>query len=255
MITRRRVVTLSAKGVAALMASAPFLNGCAGARATKASDTALGGSDTAVPMGTLTSGTTSTAPVDWDTFLARLAALADTQFEKGWDQELYVEEVKALMGLLDLEDAYFQSLYDGYADAAGNFPELNTIHEKIAFEVATVEFEPGDTIRLHNHPDMTGVILCLSGEVEVDSFDLLDEVSDSGRLLIQRTELASVKAGEFSTLTGARGNIHGLVAVQYTELLDVFTPPYDGERLTRYRWYDREAEPYSGDDVFEAWET
>ena len=42
---------------------------------------------------------------------------------------------------------------------------------------------------------------------------------------------------------------------QYTELLDVFTPPYDGERLTRYRWYDREAEPYSGDDVFEAWET
>jgi len=263
MITRRRVVVLSAKGVAALMASAPFLGGCAGARSPKSTDTGVVGQDTGDVYASGTGGTTSSTgsetstsgPIDWDTFLVQLSVLADTQFSSGWDQEAYVEEVRALMNLLDLDDDKFQSLYDGYADAAGNFPELNTVHEKLAFEVATVEFDPGDTIPLHNHPDMTGVILCLSGQVEIDSFDLLDELSDRGGLLMQRTSLATVGPGDFSTLTGERGNIHGLVATQFTELLDVFTPPYDAARLTRYRWYERSEEPYEGDDVFEVWET
>ena len=57
------------------------------------------------------------------------------------------------------------------------------------------------------------------------------------------------------TEVNARANIHALVATQYTELLDVFTPPYDDERLTRYRWYERASEPIDGGSVFEAWET
>ena len=263
MITRRRVVVLSAKGVAALMASAPFLEGCAGGRSPMSDDTASEGVDTGdassssglTGSSSSSSQTSPSGPIDWDAFLVQLSVLADTQFSSGWDHEAYVDEVRALMSLLDLDDDQFQSLYDGYADAAGNFPELNTVHEKLAFEVATVEFEPGDTIPLHNHPDMTGVIFCLSGQVEIDSFDLLDALSDRGSLLMQRTALATVVPGEFSTLTGERGNIHGLVATEYTELLDVFTPPYDAERLTRYRWYERAEEPYEGDDVFEVWET
>ena len=121
--------------------------------------------------------------------------------------------------------------------------------------VVTIEFDPGDEIPLHNHPDMTGVILCLSGKVDIQAFNLLEERSEDGRLLIERVDQVDLQPGQFASLTADRGNIHGLVAVEFTELLDVFTPPYDAERLERYRWYERSDDPVEGTNIFAAWET
>ncbi len=194
------------------------------------------------------------APVDWDTFLTDLETLARTQFSDDWDQESYVEEVKALMRLLDLEDDQLTALYADYVNANRDFPELLTVHDGGFFEVATLQFEPGEHIPLHNHPDMTGVIFCLSGRIDIEAFDLLDETSDDGNLLLRRVEEVSLVPGAFATLTASRGNIHALTAREFTELLDVFTPPYDDARIARYRWYDRAPETYDGDAVYEAWE-
>gem|GEM_PF-360456 len=190
---------------------------------------------------------------DWDTFLSELETLARTQFSPDWDQETYVEEVKALMVLLDLEDEQLNALYANYVNAARDFPELTTVHEGGFFEVATLQFEPGEHIPLHNHPDMTGVIFCLSGRMDVEAFDLLPETSDDGNLLLRRVEETTLVPGEFATLTAGRGNIHALTAREFTELLDVFTPPYDDARIARYRWYDRASDAYDGDAVYEAW--
>ena len=112
-----------------------------------------------------------------------------------------------------------------------------------------------DEIDLHSHPDMTGGILCLAGEIEVESFNLLDEVSDDGKLLLERVEQKTLTTGLFSTLTANRNTIHGLRARMYTALLDVFTPPYDKDRSDRFRWYERELVPIEGTEIFEAWET
>ena len=199
--------------------------------------------------------TAADEPMDWASFIVALGTLAEAQFSDDWDQASYVEEVAALMKLLDLEDAYFQSLYDGYVQVLGTFPELATVHEGGHFEVATVEFDAGDAIPLHNHPDMTGVIVCLSGVTRVESFDLLDETSPEGNLLLERVDDLTLTAGDHCTLTAKRGNIHSLVALEFTQLLDVFTPPYDEEKLLRYRWYEREQSPYQGETIFEAWET
>ncbi len=250
MISRRRVVVMSAKGVAALMATVSALPACHKQGAPNS-----GGGD---PVHTDLDGDTGSADaapqgIDWETFIVALAELAEDQFSPDWDQDSYVEEVQALMELLEWDDAHFDALYDGYASSRGDFPELNTAHEGGHFEVATIEFEAGDSIPLHNHPDMTGVIQCLSGAVRVEAFDLLDEPAASGNLRIKRVVNTTLRAGQFSTLTSARGNIHSLVAEEFTELLDVFTPPYDDERLTRYRWYERAAESTEGGDVFEAW--
>ena len=138
---------------------------------------------------------------------------------------------------------------------AGTFPELATVHEGGHFEVATLEFDAGDEIPLHNHPDMTGVIVCLSGQTEVEGFNLLDEVSDQGNLLLERIDQITLTPGDHCTLTADRGNIHSLVATEFTQLFDVFTPPYDDEKLERYRWYERELAPYEGEHIFEAWES
>ena len=275
MITRRAAIVLSTKGLAALMAAAPHLSGCT--RRTKdgidtgswspgdqpkeidtaSTDTASTDTASTDTASTDTASTDTGSPelLDWESFLTALATLAETQFSEDWNQETYVVEVLALMRLLDQGDEIFETLYDGYVSAMGTFPEISSAHDGGYFEVVTLEFDPGDAIPLHNHPDMTGAILCISGRVEVESFNLLDELSPEGRLLIEQVDQLELSPGLSATLTAQRGNIHALVATQYTELLDVFTPPYDDERLTRYRWYERASEPIDGGSVFEAWET
>ena len=70
---------------------------------------------------------------------------------------------------------------------------------------------------------------------------------------IRRVVDTVLRPGDFSTLTADRGNIHALVADEYTELLDVFTPTYQTVMPERMRWYERSAKPIDGTDVFEAW--
>jgi len=229
---------MGAKGVAALMASVTALPACR--------TSAIGVPDSS-------SGLAGSKRVDWTVFLESLAAMAQQQFSSDWDQQSHVRDVQALMELLELDEAHFDALYDGYSSSMGGFPELNSIHETEHFEVATVEFDAGDSIPLHNHPDMTGVIQCLVGAVRVEAFNLLDEPSADGKLKLKRVNDAVLRPGDFSTLTVASGNIHALVAEEHTALLDVFTPPYNKERKRRYRWYGRSEKPIEGSDVFEAW--
>ncbi len=242
MITRRHAVSLSAKGVAALLASVPHLPGCARHRVAAGAAVAPA------------QGSVGSHRIDWAGFVQSLSALADAQFSADWDQDQHVKEVMALMRHLDLDDAQFEQIYDGYANAWGQFPEIKSVHRGGHFSVATLEFDAGDEIRLHNHPDMTGVILCVSGAVEVEAFNLLPTQSPMGKLLMEQVLQEKLTPGVFATLTAEHGNIHRLVATEYTELLDVFTPPYDKERMTRYRWYERADEPIDGGVVFEAWE-
>ncbi|MEE2645492.1 MAG: hypothetical protein VYD19_11215 [Myxococcota bacterium] len=274
MLTRRDSIRLTAKGLAALMAAGPFLGGCSqeeqNQQALSASE--IGGTQAqAVDLGERGAGAPilssdmrqegmadmaqlPAAPLSWRSFIDELAVLAEQQFSPTWDQESYVEEVAALMTLLRLDDEDFQALYDGYATAGELFPELQTVHDGGYFEVASLEFDPGDEIGLHNHPDMTGVILCLSGRIDVEAFNLQEGESESGALLLERVVQRRLEAGDYCTLTASQGNIHSLRAQSFTQLLDVFTPPYDSERLTRYRWYDRATEAYDGGELFEAWE-
>jgi hypothetical protein len=234
MISRRNLIT---KSVAAMVVSVPYLQGCL---AKKPSDESLIEGEPLVA-------------IDWSEFIRLLDEIAQTQFSLEWDQEAYVQDVITLMRLLQLDEAEFASLYDGYVDSLGKFPEIDTAHDGVYFEVVTLEFKEGSEIGLHNHPDMTGVILCLSGEITIESYNLLEDLSDAGNLLIEQLEKTTLTAGDFATLTANRGNIHSLQTSQYAALLDVFTPPYDEERLQKYRSYERSTEPLQ-DNVFEAWE-
>ena len=225
---------MSLKAVAGLMATAPMLPGCA--------------------RRPVSLGSGAASRMDWPAFVQALSAMAEKQFSADWNQETYVEEVISLMRLVDLEDAKFAEVYDGYVRARGTFPEINTVHNGGHFKVASLEFEPGDEIRLHNHPEMTGVILCLAGSIEVEAFNLLPRTSQEGNLLMEQVLQERMTPGAFATLTATHGNIHALVATEHTELLDVFTPPYDAERMKHYRWYRRSSDPVEGDTIFEGWE-
>ncbi len=241
MLTRRIFVGLSAHGLAALCGLLPFLKACAPQPS---------------PAKNQPDPEDSAAePLDWAGFLAGVDQLALEQFSGAWDQEAYVEELATLMRRLSPQDPI---LLEELADAVGairNFPDIVTLVEgpDHSYDVAIVVFEEGEEIPLHDHPDMTGVILGLTGEVEIQSFDLLPELSASGALQLKRLAVSNVTPGVHATLTAARGNIHSLRAISRTELLDVFTPGYNQDRSARSKWFTRSTTPLDGTtDIFEA---
>ena len=64
-----------------------------------------------------------------------------------------------------------------------------------------------------------------------------------------------MRALDIGTLTSRDSNIHGLRALEFTQMLDVFTPPYNDDRSERSRWFERATTPLPGrDEVFAAWE-
>jgi hypothetical protein len=66
-------------------------------------------------------------------------------------------------------------------------------------------------------------------------------------------ETATLRQNDISTLTAKARNIHTLTARKVTQLVDIFTPPYDAERIEKSRWFELDPEARPGEpDLFEA---
>ena len=221
-ITRRDLVVLSAQGFFALVATLPLL-GCmsTGKRAERLAERR-----------------------NWEQFLEQVRRLAEEQFAPPWDQTSYTQRVLVLMKELDLTDHHVLAVMSRYRDAHKNFPEINALHHEQSFMVSLLEFEPGEKIELHDHPDMTGCILCSEGEIQVQNYTLGERQSERGRPLIRAVSDVTMTPGSTGALSSTVANIHALQAVTFTRLIDVFTPPYNDDRSRRSRWFQREPQPY-----------
>jgi cysteamine dioxygenase len=62
-----------------------------------------------------------------------------------------------------------------------------------------------------------------------------------------------MKKGDISTLTSKARNIHTLKAKQVTQLIDIFTQPYNKERSENSQWYELDERPMLGSqNIYEA---
>ena len=237
--TRREAIVLSSKALLGLLAAFPSLHGC--------------GTEPSTSMGSQVELEPEELILSWEGLLDKVRNLSQVQFSPSWEQESYVYDVAECMRALDLNDPAIAALFENYLNRHQNFPEINTVHHETAFEVSILTFEPGETISLHDHPEMTGVIMCHSGEIQVDNYNLLLEESQSGNHLIQRIGQEVMTAGSVATLTADRGNIHELKTSTFTRMIDIFTPPYDDISIAASRWYEKDSETYQGStDIFEA---
>lgn len=191
--------------------------------------------------------------LDWQRFLDHLSNLAEAQFTQDWHTDAYVEDVAILMKRLDLGDRHFRRFIRRYRDTAEGMPSIRRAHGGGHFSVATLHFEPGESIDLHDHPRMTGVILGMRGSARIESFDRLDDPDREDRWRLRPAGAVDVRPGIHATLTPERGNVHALHADVFTELIDVFTPPYDESRKADFKWYERNKVP-SQDGTYAAWE-
>ena len=128
-----------------------------------------------------------------------------------------------------------------------NWIEASSLHKEVDFQVSLFQFEKGEYIPHHDHPDMTGVINVVSGNLLTKNYSIEEkfsttrEVVKNGRkevlrkCVIREVENEIVERGDVSILTAHEGNIHSIMPNELTQLVDVFTPAYKPD--TNANWY------------------
>jgi hypothetical protein len=192
--------------------------------------------------------------INWDAFLTAVEKEASKQHLDQWNQDSYVKQVAALALHLNLKDADLAEAFENSKKGLGNKrPDFYKLEKQRNFEVSLVQFEKGEKIRHHDHPDMTGVLLCATGHIDVWNYDLLPHDDDAEKVLLKETAKSSLLKGQVSTLTSKARNIHKLRAHQLTQLVDIFAPPYNKERIKKSNWFEVDTDNYQGKDkIYEA---
>ncbi|MFT4546799.1 MAG: hypothetical protein ACI8XO_004482 [Verrucomicrobiales bacterium] len=208
--------------------------------------------------------------LNWDAFLEKTTAEAKKQLDpKVWSEPAYVKRAAALAKRLNLKDPAVLDFFAGYENANPEFPEFEKMHREKLFEISLVQFDEGEVIAHHDHPEMTGVLLCGKGKLSVENFDLLEEeaegdgsdcgdeaaaeVKEDDRVLLKRSGKATLKRGDVSTLTSKKSNIHRVSAKKFCQVIDLFTPPYDQKRIRESRWFEVDDGVFEGrEGVYEA---
>ena len=192
--------------------------------------------------------------INWDTFLTEVEKEAAKQHLDHWNQDKYVKQVAALALHLNLKDADLTEAFENSKKGLGNkHPDFYKLEKQRNFEVSLVQFEKGEEITHHDHPDMTGVLLCATGHIDVWNYDLMPHENDEDKVLLKETAQSSLHKGNVSTLTSKARTIHRLQAHQLTQLVDIFAPPYNKERIKKSTWFEVDSDNYQGQEkIYEA---
>ena len=184
--------------------------------------------------------------INWDAFLTGIEKEAKKQHLDNWNELEYVQRASAIATRLDLKDPYLLEAFKRVkANGVGNGRvDFGRLEKQTDFHVSLVQFEKNEQILHHDHPEMTGVLLCATGEVEVWNYDLLEEHGLKENVLLQQTSHAKLAKGKVSTLTSKERNIHRVLAREFTQLVDVFAPPYDKQKIADSTWYEVDTEEY-----------
>jgi hypothetical protein len=153
-----------------------------------------------------------------------------------------VEHIAALARSLDLHDKALASARSGYRDIHRSQPEFKALLNTTEVQISLISFERGEVIPHHNHPDMTGVMVCATGSVQVNEYDLVGVPSPSGCLL-KSSGRRQLEPGSVATLTSRSRNVQSVHATAFSQIVDIFTPPYSDERNRKTRWFDVERFP------------
>ena len=192
--------------------------------------------------------------INWDAFLEGVEKEAAKQHLDSWNEKAYVEAAGKLAQRLNLKDPVLEGAFKEAQKGIGNGQiDFDRLEKQRDFQVTMLQFEKEEEISHHNHPEMTGVILCASGEIEVWNYDLMEKEGLAEEVLLKRNGHAVLEKGKVSTLTSKARNIHNLRARNLTQLVDIFAPPYDKERIEKSTWFDVDSDPVGGEgQVYQA---
>jgi cysteamine dioxygenase len=187
--------------------------------------------------------------LNWDAFLERLTEIAKTQHDLPWNQKRYTKQVKRLLSQCNFpEFENIKTIFDNYEDKRENWFESETLHHEIDFQVSLFQFEKGEYIPHHDHPNMTGVLNVVSGNLFAKNYNIEEQLDSTREVVngekrftmkkcvIREVENEILKAGDIGILTAEEGNIHSIMPNEFTQMVDVFTPAY--HKNTNANWYN-----------------
>ena len=144
-----------------------------------------------------------------------------------------------------------------YENKRQDWFESASLHYEMDFQVSLFQFEKGEYIPHHDHPDMTGVINVVSGNILSKNYNIEKQLGNTREIInngkssqvkscvIREVGHDIIKKGDVSMLTADEGNIHSIMPNAFTQLVDVFTPAYNQD--TNAMWYKvDEDENYEG---------
>jgi len=152
--------------------------------------------------------------------------------EESPDEEAYVKLLSTLMRRMPRQP---REPFYGWNEQESGWA-IDTTYFSAPVVLFQIKMEPEGTIQLHDHRHYNGVLMGISGEVEVANYNVVRE--QNGRLilgniaeatqeqefLIQQKTQSVIRPGELSTLTRDRDNIHEVRGgTKGGILLDLFT--------------------------------
>ena len=188
--------------------------------------------------------------LNWDAFLSQITALAKVQNTKLWKEAEYLAAVKNL--LLQCNFPEFENVKFAIDNYKNNRPDLfehTLLHTEIDFQVSLFQFEKGEYISHHDHPEMCGVINVVSGEMDISNYSFDKNVGEKVEYkngdasyymqpcILKKQKNEIVKAGEVSILTSSDSNIHEVMPNSFAQLVDIFTPAYNSENEKATKWF------------------
>lgn len=197
----------------------------------------------------------------WEAFLEAVAKEAAKQHLDHWNEEEYLKKIARLTSSLYLEDPVIsQAMEKVSARLKKGWVDFHDLEKNLDFAVCLLQFDVNEVIRPHNHPGMTGMILCASGEIHAQNYDMFKTIEEkevdgelTGKYLLHQSLDCTLVKGDVSTLTSQARNIHTLKAKKVTQLIDIFTPPYNKERSEKSCWYELDEAPVAGSKtIYEA---
>lgn len=149
--------------------------------------------------------------ITWEEFIHDLIPRAESLLAQYLDEETYVSQLANQLKRV----------------APLTIPLWNKLVSHQLWQVTEVRLDESLGFPHHDHRQYNGVILVLEGQVHIRSYDLLgpERTPPPGcRVRLRETANCIFTAGEFSTLTTTRDNVHDLRGGPGgCRLLDVFT--------------------------------
>jgi cysteamine dioxygenase len=102
--------------------------------------------------------------INWDAFLDAVAKETARQHFDDWNEESYLKRTQSIARRLHLEDPTLLEAFKKARKGIGNGRiDFDRLEERKDFQISYLQFEKGETIRHHDHPGMTGMLLCATG--------------------------------------------------------------------------------------------
>jgi len=179
----------------------------------------------------------SPGTLNWEAFLEYIDREARVQYGRSWNQIHYVQEIEALAQSLNFADSGLRRTLSSARALGSALPQFTDLERRLTFQATLISFEKGQVLPLHDHPRMTGVMTCAKGTIDVRRFNLVASDREHGFCTLRDEGVARLTPGFTSSLTADMHNIHGLKAQSFSQVIDIFTPPYDRARIKESRWF------------------